>query len=124
MCCFKTTKKKKKLLHIEKFQQHLHTFFVENSHTAFYTIVENEMRYKMVTRMSIPIINQARNKKKKKSESKKFNERGDAVYRHSTKFVAMKFMEFRRSRPKSLRMAWRFGILLIAERGSCADNAV
>lgn len=79
------------------------------------------MRHKMVTRMSIPIINQARNKK---SESKKFNERGDAVYRHSTKFVAMKFMEFRRSRPKSLRMAWCFGILLIAERGSCADNAV
>lgn len=91
---------------------------------AFYTMVEDEVRHKMVTRMSIPIINQERSKKKKKSESKKFNERGDAVYRQSTKFVAMKFMEFRRSRPKSLRMAWRFGILLIAERGSCADNAV
>lgn len=101
------------------------TFLVENSHTVFYTIVEDELRHKMVTRMSIPIINQERSKKKKKkSESKKFNERDDAVYRQSTKFVAMKFMEFRRSRPKSLRMAWRFGILLIAERGSCADNAV
>lgn len=46
------------------------TFLVENSHTVFYTIVEDELRHKMVTRMSIPIINQERSKKKKKKKAR------------------------------------------------------
>lgn len=83
---------------------------------------DDEVRHKMVTRISIVII-----KQKVESESEKFYERGDADTHLSDGKYEVRRNEIhgiQEVTPKKSTSAARLGILMIAGRSSCADNVV